>query len=151
MPKVEVLQATLDLSFKKRVQTLAVEGSALAKSYRDLSERMLNFAEQIGKLSQRAYELDGGEQGQHHRHLRATIAKAIGSDNESALSKWITIGTQAMALLAGARKGEMRRAAMARGTPSSMRRFSCLREESPNLLFQRAMLSYSPGTSATRK
>ena len=99
LKKVEVLPATLDLSFKKRVQTLAAEGSALAKSYRDLSERMLNFAQQIGKLSQRAYELDGGEQGQHHRHLRATIAKAIGSDNESVLSKWITIGTQAKALL----------------------------------------------------
>ncbi len=81
------------------MQSLAAEGSALAKSYRDLSERMLRFAQHVGALSERAYELDDGDTGKHHKHLRVALAKAVGTENQSVVSKWITIGSQVDTLL----------------------------------------------------
>jgi hypothetical protein len=90
----------LNTGFIKRVESLASEGSALAMSYADLSERMLKFAQKIQALSEQAQELDAGDNGGRHRkHLRQVLMKTLGTESESVVSKWLTIGEQAQVLL----------------------------------------------------
>jgi hypothetical protein len=90
----------LNTGFIKRVESLASEGSALAVSYADLSERMLKFAQKIQALSDQARDLDADDSGGRHRkHLRQVLMKTLGTQSEAVVSKWLTIGTQAQVLL----------------------------------------------------
>lgn len=90
----------LNTGFLKRVESLASEGSALAISYADLSERMLKFAQKIQALSEQAQELDTDDSGGRHRkHLRQVLMKTLGTESESVVSKWLNIGERADVLL----------------------------------------------------
>ena len=91
--------APLDQRFEKRVAQLELNGRTLAKSYADLTVRMLNFAEQFRALWSEAATLDNADNGRHHNHLREKIAAAVQSDSAVTWSKWNTIGSQAQKLL----------------------------------------------------
>jgi hypothetical protein len=99
LKKIALQAPSLNLAFKKRVRLLAAEGSILAKASRDLSDRMLQFAKLVRVLSDQAFKLDDGDNGPHHRHLREVLAKAVGTEKDAVVSKWITIGSQVHALL----------------------------------------------------
>lgn len=96
--QIEVLPA-LDKSFARRVSHLADEGTALAKSYADLTARMLIFAERFRILWDEAKKFDKSERGVHRAYLREQIAKAVQSNSAAVWSKWNTIGSNARKLL----------------------------------------------------
>ena len=79
LKKVNLPVAIPNLAFKKRVEALASEGGELAKSFRDLSERMLKFALHIQELVKRAEKLDGSVNGEHKKLLREELRKAVGA------------------------------------------------------------------------
>lgn len=90
----------LNKGFLTRVASLAREGNMIAKSYAALSERMLKFAQRIKDMSDDARDLDGGTaMGEHQSHLRQQILKALGTDSEPVVSKWLKIGEHAESLL----------------------------------------------------
>jgi hypothetical protein len=91
--------APIDATFVRRVAALATDGHALAKSYADLTARMIRFAERFNEIWNEAKRLDKADRGRHHEHLRGQIAKAVGTDRQDVWSKWNTIGSQAPKLL----------------------------------------------------
>lgn len=100
MAKAEVL-APINTNFENQVQKLAVDGKALAKSYADLTDRMLRFAGQFNALWERAKALDNdAENGHHRKFLRETLEAAIDTANKSIRSRWIKIGEHSKELLA---------------------------------------------------
>lgn len=91
--------APLNPAFTRKVARLASDGRDLARSYADLTERMVRFAEQFYAVWQEAKSLDRTRNGRHHEHLRGEIAKAVGTTRQDVWSKWNTIGSRAHELL----------------------------------------------------
>ncbi len=98
MARTEVLAAR-DNTFEKEVNALAREGKRLVDSYSDLTERMLSFAQKFERLWDQAKSLDGGNSGQHHIYLRQALSELVNTSNKSIQSRWVTIGSNAKALL----------------------------------------------------
>lgn len=97
--RVEVLPALSD-TFTTQVKKLAAEASDLSKSYADLTERMLKFAERFHKLWEEAQRLDGGmENGQHTKYCQRVLGNFVNTQNQSIWSRWNTIGTHARSLM----------------------------------------------------
>jgi hypothetical protein len=95
MAKSELLPR-LNSRFEDSVEKLASEGEALSKAYADVTKRILDFAKRFHDLWIRSQELDKGEEdGVHRKYLRDRLAEAIGTDNKSIRSRWISIGQHA--------------------------------------------------------
>ena len=99
LKQVEVLPA-FSVTFTTQVEHLAAEAKDLSKSYADLTERMLKFADRFRTLWGKASALDGNnENGQHKAHFLKVLGEIVNSDNPSIWSRWVTIGKQAKELL----------------------------------------------------
>lgn len=97
--RTEVLPALSD-TFTVKVKQLAAEASDLSKSYADLTERMLKFAERFHKLWEEAQRLDGGkDNGQHAAYCQRVLGTFVNNQNSSIWSRWNTIGAQAGSLM----------------------------------------------------
>ena len=94
-----VPKSALSVGFIRQVRELASEGRELAKSYADLTTRMLRFSQRFRQVRDEAQRLDGEGDGQHRQHLREQLADAVRSTNKTVWSQWVTIGSQAKALL----------------------------------------------------
>ncbi len=86
-------------AFSRDVQQFVTEGNELATLQRNLTERLLQFSVKFRELWNRAKVLDAGDHGIHADFLRKELIKAIGSENKTVRSQWMTIGAQAPALL----------------------------------------------------
>jgi predicted NACHT family NTPase len=96
---VEVLPA-LSGNFTTQVKQLATEAKDLSKSYADLTERMLKFAERFRELWNHAHTLDGKKaNGQHAAHFLKVLGQVVDTQNRSIWSRWVTIGKHAPKLL----------------------------------------------------
>ena len=99
LKQVEVLPA-FSVTFTTQVEHLAAEAKDLSKSYADLTERMLKFADRFRTLWDKASALDGNnENGQHKAHFLKVLGEVVRTDNRSIWSRWVTIGKQAKELL----------------------------------------------------
>ena len=99
LKQVEVLPA-FSVTFTTQVEHLAGEAKDLSKSYADLTERMLKFADRFRTLWGKASALDGNnENGQHKAHFLKVLGEVVSTDNRSIWSRWVTIGKQAKELL----------------------------------------------------
>jgi hypothetical protein len=88
-----------DKAFEKEVDALAREGKNLIQSYSDLTERMLTFAQRFQTLWKQAKALDGSDDGSHHSFLRDRLSELVNTSNPSIQSRWVTIGSNAKALM----------------------------------------------------
>ena len=99
LKKVEVLPA-FSVTFTTQVEQLAGEAKDLSKSYADLTERMLKFADRFRTLWGKASALDGNnDNGQHKAHFLKVLGEIVNTENRSIWSRWVTIGKQAKELL----------------------------------------------------
>ncbi len=97
--RVEVLPALSD-TFATQVQQLAADANDLAKSYADLTKRMLKFADRFHKLWEEAHRLDGGkDNGQHSAHFHRVLGQVVKTENRSIWSRWNTIGKHTKQLM----------------------------------------------------
>jgi hypothetical protein len=93
-------RSDLNPTFQRQVQLLAEESADLAKSYSDLTTRMLRFAQQFRALWERARALDSDQSNpKHEEYLHAVLKDAVKSQNRSIWSQWNTIGAHAAELL----------------------------------------------------
>lgn len=92
MKKTEIL-ASIDGTFEKQVQQLAMDGIEIVHSYAAITNKMLLFASSFKSMSDHAQKLDRGTDGVHYQFLKITLADAVNTANASIWSRWNTIGT----------------------------------------------------------
>ena len=99
LKQAELLPA-LSVSFTTQVKELVGEAKNLSKSYADLTERKLKFADRFRTLWDEANSLDGNkDHGQHKAHFLKVLGQVVNTDNRSIWSRWVTIGKHAKELL----------------------------------------------------
>lgn len=92
--------ALVNLELKVGVTQLTKQWRELNSAYRDFTKKKLAFAQKVANLWDRAKHLDDTSLGEsNENYLREELKLLIQSDSKSVLSKWVSIGQNASALL----------------------------------------------------
>jgi len=92
--------ALVNAELKVGVSQLTKQWRELNGAYRDFTKKKLAFAQKVSKLWDRAKKMDETEGGtSNENYLRDELKELIQSDSRSVLSKWVSIGHNASALL----------------------------------------------------
>ena len=92
--------ALVNAELKVGVNQLTKQWRELNSAYRDFTRKKLAFAQKVAKLWDRAKHLDETSFGENNEnYLRDELRVLIQSDSKSVLSKWVSIGQNASALL----------------------------------------------------
>lgn len=90
----------VNAELKVGVTQLTKQWRELNNAYRDFTKKKLAFAQKVAKLWDRAKHLDDTSFGENNEnYLRDELKLLIQSDSKSVLSKWVSIGQNASALL----------------------------------------------------
>ena len=92
--------ALVNAELKVGVSQLTKQWRELNGAYRDFTKKKLAFAQKVSKLWDRAKKMDETEGGANNEnYLRDELTELIQSESKSVLSKWVSIGHNASALL----------------------------------------------------
>ena len=92
--------ALVNAELKNGLTQLTKQWRELNGAYRDFTKRKLAFAQKVSKLWDRAKKMDETEGGANNEnYLRDELTELIQSESKSVLSKWVSIGHNASALL----------------------------------------------------
>lgn len=92
--------ALVNAELKVGVSQLTKQWRELNGAYRDFTKKKLAFAQKVSKLWDRAKKMDETEGGtSNENYLRDELKELIQSESKSVLSKWVSIGHNASALL----------------------------------------------------
>ena len=92
--------ALVNAELKVGVSQLTKQWKELNGAYRDFTKKKLGFAQKVSKLWDRAKKMDETEGGANNEnYLRDELKELIQSESRSVLSKWVSIGHNATALL----------------------------------------------------
>jgi hypothetical protein len=90
----------VNAELKQGISELTKQWRELNSAYRDFTKKKLAFAQRVAKLWHRAKKLDETSFGENNEnYLRDELRVLIQSDSKSSLSKWVSIGQNAAALL----------------------------------------------------
>jgi hypothetical protein len=93
-------KALVNAELKVGVTQLTKQWRELNSAYRDFTKKKLAFAQKVAKLWDRAKHLDETSFGENNEnYIRDELRVLIQSDSKSVLSKWVSIGQNASALL----------------------------------------------------
>ena len=94
------LTANVSSVFEKEVGQLLKRWIPIKEGYAKLAKQHLDFAKLIVELWEKAKVLDRQTGGSLHKdHMRQQLQELVQTDDQSILSRWRTIGTQAEVLL----------------------------------------------------
>jgi len=92
--------ALVNAELRIGVSQLTKQWRELNGAYRDFTKKKLAFAQKVSKLWDRAKKMDESEGGtSNENYLRDELNELIQSESKSVLSKWVSIGHNASALL----------------------------------------------------
>jgi hypothetical protein len=91
---------TVQIKFERQVSHLLNDWNSVQTAFESLSQKQLLFAQNLKELWDQAKVIDKNSRGDvHQNYIRKQLSEIIKSDNKSILSRWVTIGTNATALL----------------------------------------------------
>jgi len=94
------LTALVNPQLKVGVSQLGKQWRELNGAYKDFTKKKLAFAQKVAKLWDRAKKMDETSGGEFNEtYLKEELRELIQSDSKSVLSKWVSIGQNAPALL----------------------------------------------------
>jgi hypothetical protein len=92
--------AVVSADLKVGISQLGKQWKALNTAYEDFARKKIQFAQEVSRIWHKAKELDkdvGSDVNQNH--FRQQLRDIIQSDNQSILSRWVSIGSHAKELL----------------------------------------------------